>query len=188
MNAAQADQLTAAGCAAWRKYLAWGAEKRPVSAKQQAIEWHLPLDKLKAAAQALLSSSSQCATEKMKPDDAQTVHWVLQGQAMGITAEWRAYLCSPGQLCPRCGKTCGSRQLKLGVFISMKGLPLNALRQVKFDVALKAAAAPAPAVAPAAGGEAGAAQGNADVVQLSAQLFSHRHLSGTQLTSLFAGQ
>jgi hypothetical protein len=106
--------LLECGIPALKKYPSWGAEKRPVSAKQPVIEWRLPLERVEAAVKDHLSGSSEHTSLATS-----TMH-VVRGQPAALIAEVSGSSSSSNAATP----------LKLGMFLPLEDLPRNVVRKV----------------------------------------------------------
>lgn len=71
------EKLQAGECPVLGEYLAWGAEKRPRSAKPQVMEWKLEISKMKAAVDFV--PASEVSSREMPIGEC-----VLQGQLLQL--------------------------------------------------------------------------------------------------------
>jgi hypothetical protein len=120
-----------AQCPALAKYPAWGLAQRPVSAWQPVIDWHIPLDTVKTAVQQQLDTSA--------PALVLSKLYTIRGQHMQVAA----------QVSTNDDSSSTGKIMSLGLFASVKDIPVNAVRllSAKFTLVATAAAAPTPAAA-----------------------------------------
>jgi hypothetical protein len=112
---------SAADCPAIGKYPAWRAEKRPLSAKQPVIEWRLRLDQVQAAVERHFSSSAS------KTRVATSNDYSVQGQPLHLSA------IMSGGSSSSSSNTSGT--VKLGAYMQLNNLPVNAVRKVSATIA-----------------------------------------------------
>lgn len=106
-------------CPLLQQYPAWTAAKRPLSNQAQVLEWHLPLEQLKAAVEKHLQDGKEVKLYGRKA--------TLQGQTMGMSCN----IATAKKGAAEEAGSSSSKDIKLGLFLDMDQKSPAAYKKIK---------------------------------------------------------